>query len=638
MIRPPQPLRPDEPRLPFDPVTVLVAVLYRWRRMLLAGAGATALGVLVGLGAGTRMYTAETVLLHRPRPSVWIGPRERGIDSLSLRTKLNLVKVRSNLEEVRERLGVSATLTQLGSAIAVTDQRETDLLIVRSQWSDAATARDLATTMSDVFLKSQVLIRYREERSVVEQLRREAVDEAERLQAQLDDFGRITADLQERIALERAQSPEDEGLGQLSIRMSQLRDAIRDDQDRRANGALLEKAELQLSRIEALHATSAATDQELEEARAERDRLEAITVDTEQIAAWRAELERLQRVVLPSEDETTASAPLLQAVMFRALEAEFDLASARERVAQFEAVRSALDEQIGVLDGYRGSAEGDSIPRGLAEADFQVVTPARTPVRPSSSNRRLVAAAAWILLFSAGLVFVVGAELLTSRFRSGRELSLRADLPVLGVIPDEAGSADRAALQDARFRILAQSLLTELPTAGSRVLVSSAERGEGRTTATLRFASALGELGERVLVIDADGRRSSRDGVTLAGAMGVEAAASGSSSPVPSRLSGVDFLELQGGLDEPSFVPVGSETGPRKAGSYRLVLIDGPPVLPDADAQRLAETVDGVLMVTRSHQTRGRSVRAALARLEVGRDRIVLGVLNATRPPFVGLT
>ena len=188
----------------------------------------------------------------------------------------------------------------------------------------------------------------------------------------------------------------------------------------------------------------------------------------------------------------------------------------------------------------------------------------------------------------------------------------------------------------------ALSLLTELPAAGTRVLVTSAERGEGRTTATVRFARALGELGERVLVIDADGAHGTADeGVTLAGAVGVEDAAYASSSPLPSALRGVDYLAPavdRDGADGTALVRSLRHAGLRDHGAYRLVLIDGPPVLPDADAQRLAETADGILMVTRSHRTAGRSVRDALGRLADGNGRVVLGVLNATRPPFVNLT
>lgn len=642
MIRPRVAASADEPQLPFDPVTVAFAFLSRWRVAALIILAAGLAGVTAGFGGGTRVYTSETVLLHRPRPSVWIGARERGVDSLSLRTKLNLVKVRTNLEEVRERLDLTATIAQIGSAVAVSDQRETDLLIVRSEWSDPVTARDLATTMSDVFLKSQVLLRYREERSVVEQLRRDAIDEADRLQAQLDDFGRITADLQQRIALEREDSPEDEGLGQLSIRMSQLRDAIQDDQSRRANDALLKRAELQLTRVEALHRTGAATDQELERARSERDRQEALTVDTEQISEWRAELQRLQNVVLPSDENVTASAPLLQAVMFRALEAEFDLASARERVAQYEAVHDALDEQVAALEEYRGDPSGSAAPAGLAESDFQVVTPARIPVRPSRSNRRIVAIAAFVLLVVGGLFGLAGFELVSTRVRSGRELALRADVPVLGAMPVEPGLPESDTNGDPRYRILAQTLLGELPAQGTRLLITSAERGEGRTTTAVRFARALGELGERVLVVDASGRAPDRAGLSLSNALGVTDEATAQVAPCNSRFASVDYLSLiafgPGAESQSAGTPAFNDVLAATGQAYRLVLIDGPAVLPDADAQRLVDLSDGVLMVTLSHRTPGRSVRTALARLTDGRERLVFAVLNATRKPFLNLS
>ena len=59
---------------------------------------------------------------------------------------------------------------------------------------------------------------------------------------------------------------------------------------------------------------------EFEEIKAEYERLKALTIDTPEVAEWRAELERLQETVLPGDMSQAPTAPLLQSVMLRAIE------------------------------------------------------------------------------------------------------------------------------------------------------------------------------------------------------------------------------------------------------------------------------------------------------------------------------
>jgi Mrp family chromosome partitioning ATPase len=610
------------------------------------------------------------------------------MDSLSLVTKMNLVKVRSNLEEVRRRLELPATLPQIGGAVHVTDQRNTDLLVIRAHWSDPEGAMKLATTMSEVFLQSQVAIRYREEMTVIDRMLNEARVERARIQAQIDDLGRITNDLRSRVSQERESSPADEGLGQLSIRMSQLRDAINDDQGRRANEALLKQKQAQLERAEALREQGAMTDQEIEVIRAERDRLQALVVDTEQITEWRRELERLQGAVLPSGDDQTASAPLLQAVMFRALDAEFDLASARERVDQYDAVRDRIESKLEALDGDDRPLEGRSAPEWITESDFQIVTPARLPVLPSSSNRRVLAAAVLIVMLAVGVAVVLMLELLAPGFRSAPEMALRGDVPVLGAVPHEGRRARRVGASgptDPRYRIVAQGLLLAAQADGARVLVTSADAGEGRTRTTARLAEALGGMGERVLVMEAGSSSTpipevtedrpeadtrfgrfvdlasaafekvsdrlktvwlgpiaslmGQDGSDLARLLQVsEAREEENGRPRPTSLPRVDYLPLvsatEGGSVDPARL---SRLMQELSEEYRLVLIDGPAVLPDADAQRIAQATDGVVLVTRACRTPSRKVRTALNRLAECRSPVLGSVLNSTPDPFLDL-
>jgi capsular polysaccharide biosynthesis protein len=240
--------------LPFDLPTMARSLLRRWRWGLVWAVASSVIGILAGLVVGARTYTAETVLLHRHQPSVWTGLESAPMDSLSLNTKLHLVKVKSNLEETRRRLELAATISQLGSAVDAISQKNADLMIIRAEWGSAHVAAALANTVAAVFFQSQVRIRYREELAVVERMWREERATAQRLEAQINDLSRMTDDLRNRIDMEMESSPADEGLGQLNIRISQLRDAIHDDQQQRANSAMLIQREAQLERARELFA------------------------------------------------------------------------------------------------------------------------------------------------------------------------------------------------------------------------------------------------------------------------------------------------------------------------------------------------------------------------------------------------
>lgn len=651
--------------LPFDPRTLIRSVLRKWKWALLWAVLSAGVGIGAGLLMGSRTYTAETVLLHRHQPSAWTGLDSAPMDSLSLNTKLHLVKVQSNLEETRRRLKLEATIPQLGSAVDAISEKNADLMIIRAEWGSPQVAAALANTVAEVFFQSQVRIRYREELAVVERMWKEEQASANRLRAQIDDLSRMTSDLRRRIDVEMKDSPAEEGLGQLNIRISQLRDAIYDDQQQRANSALLKQRETQLERARELLGQGMLTQSEFETVEAEYHRLEALTVDTDQVAKWREELEELQGVVLPSDDNTTASAPLLQAVMLKGLDAEFELADARERASQLLNVRLELQGKMTELEADTLHAAGGELAPWMADSDFRVITPASVPSMPTLSNRRLVAGGSFAFLLLLGAVVLVGWELLPMGFRSGPEMALRLKVPALGVTPrgtrKDPGPETPTPLQPEAMRLLAQRILEGAPKHGARILITSPNHGEGRTALTAGAALALSEMGEKVLVVDGSRgvvRREPGNGPearTAGGPPGIARildrlksrwqthapGAEYSSVPLQRRFeeAGVGYLEL-GSSDA---YPKQSVTGlmesllENSGGDYRLILVDGPPVLPDATAQRLAGSMDSVVLAVRSSSTTGGSAKRAMSRLSGSGTRLMGAVLTDVDPVFVDL-
>jgi capsular exopolysaccharide synthesis family protein len=169
------------------------------------------------------------------------------------------------------------------------------------------------------------------------------------------------------------------------------------------------------------------------------------------------------------------------------------------------------------------------------------------------------------------------------------------------------------------------------------ILFTSAEAGEGKTTVASNIASAIAQAGERVIVIDADLRRS-----RLAAVFAV---------PSEPGLTSVVFGEIS--LEEalrpirpnlqvlpPGPAPknhsevLGSEAMARllvRASELAdVVVIDAPPVLPVTDATVLAAVVDGVVLVNRFGSTTPTAADAAAATMRSVGATIVGVVINGS--------
>ena len=166
-----------------------------------------------------------------------------------------------------------------------------------------------------------------------------------------------------------------------------------------------------------------------------------------------------------------------------------------------------------------------------------------------------------------------------------------------------------------------------------RVVVSSANAGEGRTTAAVNLASCIAETGCRVLLIDANRRGQALHEIfaTPAGNGFFQALAQqdGLSTPVFAT-DAPNLFVMPAGPYKDCMLDVGSL---RKVladlkDTYDVILIDAPPVLGHSDARWLARACDGVVVVHDPRITQTKEVESTLARLQMDRIHVFGTLLN----------
>lgn len=235
----------------------------------------------------------------------------------------------------------------------------------------------------------------------------------------------------------------------------------------------------------------------------------------------------------------------------------------------------------------------------------------------------------------AGAILIVMIELLDQSVVHPERVEPLFGLPLLGIVPKlgrrQAGrqaialqvqDAPRSMIAEAYRSVGAALQVREGPSA-KRIVVTSAARGEGKSTTSLALAIHFAQLGRKVLLIDADLRCPSIHTLLgMSNRMGLSnllAGGSGGARMIRStQIPGMSVLTA-GPMSEN---PVDLLSGPSQrlilqvaAQEFDHVIVDAPPVLGLADAIVLGKQLQNVLFVVRAGSTRKAVIRYALRRL-----------------------
>jgi len=284
--------------------------------------------------------------------------------------------------------------------------------------------------------------------------------------------------------------------------------------------------------------------------------------------------------------------------------------------------------------------------KGRSTVDVATVGSATAPISPSApkKKRNLVAGLFGGLFIGAALAVVM--ELLDTRIRRAADVAAITSAPLLGEIAaDKVFVRNRLVVRDLplspaseSFRRLRTNLeflaVDERPLA---VVVTSSLVGEGKSTTVANLAIVCAEVGDRVLLVDADLRQPS-----IAEYLGVEGSA-GLTTVLTGRASFDDVVQpwsfdgrtsldvlAAGGIP-----PNPSELLASKAmarfletvrARYDIILFDSAPLLPVTDAAVLATAVTGAVVLANATKVRRAQFSDSIGSVEMVGAK-VLGVV-----------
>lgn len=305
-------------------------------------------------------------------------------------------------------------------------------------------------------------------------------------------------------------------------------------------------------------------------------------------------------------------------------------------------IANAVADELGVA--VRKLSPKDT--KGRSTVDVATVGSAPVPVSPSApkKKRNLVAGLFGGLFIGAALAVVM--ELLDTRIRRAADVAAITSAPLLGEIAaDKVLQRNRLVVRDLPLSAAAESFrrlrtnldflaVDERPLA---VVVTSSLANEGKSTTVSNLAIACADVGNRVLLVDADLRQPSiAEYLGIEGSAGLTTVLTGHATfdeVVQSWSSdGKTSLDV---LTSGVIPPNPSELLASKAmarlleeikSRYDIVLFDSAPLLPVTDGAILAAGVTGAVVLANATRVRRAQFADAIGSIEqVGAN--VLGVV-----------
>ena len=347
-----------------------------------------------------------------------------------------------------------------------------------------------------------------------------------------------------------------------------------------------------------------------------------------------------------------------------------------EKSVQYGILSREVDTNKGLYEGLLERLKEAGISAGLKASNIRIVDPGTVPYRPIAPNYSLSLGLAAFLGLGLGICMAFLKEHLDQTIRYSEDVFHYLGVPVLGFIPTirrlngrkqkGIGRADRElilGLADSKavgggaltedhpcnelgihkgsafseaFRELRTSvILSASGRFANSILVTSAQPGEGKTTVAVNLAFSLAQLGQPVLLVDADMRRPSiqkyfpQRGSRLSSYLAGQGA--WQQMVYPTSISRLSVLHCGPIPENPSELLSSDRMRAmiqESMATYRFVILDSPPLLNRADSRILGSMVGATILVVKGGDTPRQVVQYAESQARSVGTNLIGVVLN----------
>ncbi len=304
------------------------------------------------------------------------------------------------------------------------------------------------------------------------------------------------------------------------------------------------------------------------------------------------------------------------------------------RQAEYDRLQSRLNRSRNLYENLLETIQNLDLNENFSQETIAVFESAsRAQPIPVQIARNFAQGGVAGLVLGFGLIFLLGT--LDNRIISGENLTLRFDLPIMGIIPyqKQAKNAGMELLQpkDPRYlfaeacRSLRSSILfmEKEGVQPTSFIVTSAVPSEGKSTISSNLAITLALTSSKTILVDADLRRGrlSKE-FKLNKTIGLSEVIAKdlplAESIQNTGIDNLDFISTGEYPERPGELLLSERMGQiclQLRESYDYVIFDSAPLLATEDTSSFATRVDGVLFTVRSGYTQARQVRSSLERL-----------------------
>ena len=329
-------------------------------------------------------------------------------------------------------------------------------------------------------------------------------------------------------------------------------------------------------------------------------------------------------------------------------EAGFQTGVQNQQEVQLRALEREATANRTLYENFLGRFKETSTTQDVEISDSRIISEAQVPGGPFYPNKQRILMTRIFFGFVAACALVFALHFLNPGLTSPEQIERELGLHTIGMIPTVPSkvSPHEYMLENPRsgfveaINSLKVSLRLSDPDAKIKAIqVTSSVPGEGKSALVLSLAANMAREGRKVLVIDADLRRSSLEkklGLPGEGMGLTDFVLAESLEPEKyifhEETTGVDFMRT-GDAHYANATDIFTSNRIREIieklkEKYDYVLIDTPPVMAVSDARVIGQISDKTLMVLRWDKTPRKVVRAALEELRKGSAEIAGIVLQ----------